>query len=90
MVSETFFLVKWRDEDSHSVISAQDLQDPTCAPNLKKGADVNIVERRTKRVCILLLSLIQVSLCGFVRVQWSDKMQMELLSAVHVITTRAK
>ena len=50
MVSEIFFLVEWKDEGAHSVISARDLQDPTCAPNLKKGADVNVVERRTKRV----------------------------------------
>ena len=50
VVSEIFFLVEWKDEGAHSVISARDLQDPTCAPNLKKGADVNVVERRTKRV----------------------------------------
>ena len=52
VISDTYFLVQWKDEGSHSVISTRELQEPSSAPYLKEGSDikVKVLEKKTKKI----------------------------------------
>ena len=51
MISDTYFLVQWKDEGSHS-ISTRELQEHSSAPYLKEGSDieVKVLEKKTKKI----------------------------------------